>query len=90
MPHGRGAHRHPPAIVDALRVGPASTLSDKTLWSKIAATPMIGQNDLPRRGLRDSTPPAALNTFVRDQELGRLSMWSLNRDITCGHELRRP
>ncbi|GAB3045751.1 glycosyl hydrolase family 18 protein [Parafrigoribacterium mesophilum] len=60
-----------------------TTLSDETLWSKVGATPMIGQNDVPAEvfGLDAAT---ALNAFARDHGLGRVSMWSLNRDITCG------
>lgn len=59
------------------------TLSDATIWSKLGATPMIGQNDVASEvfGLDDAT---ALNAFAVTQGLGRMSMWSLNRDITCG------
>ncbi len=66
-----------------LYTGSGTTLSDKTVWSKIGATPMIGQNDVPAEvfSLDDAT---ALNAFARDRGLGRVSMWSLNRDITCG------
>ncbi|WP_291043892.1 carbohydrate-binding protein [Herbiconiux sp.] len=58
-------------------------LTDATLWSKIGATPMIGQNDVPAEvfSLADAQ---TLSTFAQDKQLGRLSMWSLNRDATCG------
>ncbi len=59
------------------------TLTDATLWSKIGATPLIGQNDVPDEvfTLDDATGLAA---FAADKGLGRMSMWSLNRDATCG------
>ncbi|GAA1819983.1 chitinase [Nesterenkonia flava] len=58
-------------------------LSDDQLWHKIGATPMIGQNDVPGEifTLEDAR---GLNEFAQEQGLGRMSMWSLNRDITCG------
>lgn len=58
-------------------------LSDAALWGKIGATPMIGQNDVPDEvfGLEDA---AELNEFARENGVGRMSMWSLNRDVTCG------
>ncbi|MET4782357.1 chitinase [Glaciihabitans sp. UYNi722] len=58
-------------------------LSDKTLWSKIGATPMIGQNDVQSEVLTLSAAKG-LNAFARQHGLGRVSMWSLNRDVTCG------
>ncbi|MBI1378391.1 MAG: glycosyl hydrolase family 18 [Frankiales bacterium] len=51
-------------------------------WGKVGMTPMIGQNDLPAEvfTLADA---GTVNQFARDQGVGRLSMWSLNRDSTC-------
>jgi chitinase len=59
------------------------SLTDATLWSKIGATPMIGQNDITGEvfTLADAT---GLNTWAAERGLGRISMWSLNRDTTCG------
>ena len=59
------------------------SLSDATLWSKLGATPMIGQNDIAGEvfGLDDA---AGLNAWIADKGIGRISMWSLNRDATCG------
>jgi chitinase len=53
------------------------------LWSKIGATPMIGQNDVAAEvfTLDDAQQ---LNTFAIQNGIGRVSMWSLNRDTTCG------
>lgn len=52
-------------------------------WAVLGATPMIGQNDVPAEvfTLDDA---ADLNAFAADRALERMSMWSLNRDRTCG------
>ncbi|HET9656270.1 MAG TPA: chitinase [Kineosporiaceae bacterium] len=52
-------------------------------WARLGVTPMIGQNDIDNevftlddaRGLAD---------FARRQGLGRVSLWSINRDAPCG------
>jgi len=58
-------------------------LADATVWQKIGITPMVGQNDVAGEifTLDDAT---ALNTFAQEQRVGRMSLWSLNRDTTCG------
>jgi chitinase len=58
-------------------------LNDATLWSKIGATPMIGQNDIADEvfTLEDAK---GFNEFALSKGVGRMSMWSANRDITCG------
>lgn len=58
-------------------------LNNATLWTKMGATPMIGQNDVPDEvfTIADATE---LNQFALSHKLGRMSMWSANRDITCG------
>ena len=58
-------------------------LNDATVWSKIGATPMIGQNELPDEvfTLEDAE---GLNKFTRSNGVSRMSMWSANRDVTCG------
>jgi len=58
------------------------TIGSATLWKRMGATPMIGQNDVAgeRFGLAAAQE---LNAFARSTGLGRLSMWSLNRDRTC-------
>jgi chitinase len=57
--------------------------SDPSLWAKIGATPMIGQNDVEDEvfGLKDAT---AFNKWAVSEGIGRMSMWSANRDKTCG------
>lgn len=58
-------------------------LSSASLWRKIGATPMIGQNDVPGEvfTLDDAK---AFNDFALNQGVGRMSMWSANRDTPCG------
>lgn len=58
-------------------------LNDATLWSKIGVTPMIGQNDFENEvfTLDDAR---LLNEFARSKGVGRMSMWSANRDLACG------
>jgi chitinase len=57
--------------------------SDPSLWAKLGATPMIGQNDIEGEvfTLADA---ASFNTWAVSNGLGRMSMWSANRDKTCG------
>jgi len=58
-------------------------LNNATVWSKIGATPMIGQNDSENEvfTLDDAKQ---LNKFARSKGVARMSMWSANRDIVCG------
>jgi chitinase len=51
-------------------------------WAKIGATPMIGQNDIDGETftLDDAEQ---FTSYARDRGLGRVSMWSLNRDHEC-------
>lgn len=58
-------------------------LGSATLWSKIGATPMIGQNDIADE-IFTMSAAKGLNEFARDRGLSRMSMWSANRDIACG------
>ncbi|MDJ1114536.1 chitinase [Microbacterium dauci] len=52
-------------------------------WALLGATPMIGRNDVPTEvfSLDDARE---LNAFAAEKGLARMSMWSLNRDHTCG------
>lgn len=58
-------------------------LSDATLWRKVGATPMIGQNDV-FEDIFTLEDAQTLNSFAVDTTIGRMSMWSLNRDVPCG------
>ncbi|MDA8437092.1 MAG: hypothetical protein M0Z98_14045 [Actinomycetales bacterium] len=55
-------------------------------WAKVGITPMIGQNDIAAERFT-ITDADAVNRFARAQGVGQLSMWSLNRDSTCGPPL---
>ena len=73
-----GTHRQ---LADAFRRA-GSTLDSTEVWGRLGATPMIGVNDT----LTDVFTRAngkALVDFARDRGLGRLSMWSANRDAPC-------
>jgi chitinase len=69
--------------LDFIYQGAGTELTPATLWTKIGATPMIGQNDLVDE-IFTLDDARALNVFSQSQDLGRMSMWSLNRDTTCG------
>src|SRR5690606_1759957 len=53
-----------------------------TLWRRMGATPMIGQNDVPGE-IFSLGAARGLATFAQEKGLSRMSMWSLNRDRTC-------
>lgn len=52
-------------------------------WGVLGATVMIGQNDV-RDEVFTLKDAQDLNAFARTQHMARLSMWSANRDRTCG------
>ncbi|MCU1529125.1 MAG: glycosyl hydrolase family 18 [Frondihabitans sp.] len=60
-----------------------TTLTNSTLWSKIGATPMLGQNDEADE-VFTTADATAFNSFAVSKGIGRMSVWSLNRDVTCG------
>ena len=59
------------------------TMSSRELWNHLGVTVMVGENDLaPQRfTVADAR---TLTSFASRQHLGRVSMWSLNRDAQCG------
>jgi chitinase len=61
-------------------------LSQRDVWRKLGMTPMIGQNDTPldRVTVGDAKKLIKLS---KELGLGRVSMWSLNRDSRCGAQL---
>lgn len=61
-------------------------LNNGQAWAKVGIIPMIGQNDVVSEQftLADAT---VVNQFARAHGVGQLSMWSLNRDSTCGPPL---
>ena len=60
-------------------------LSEEQAWNRLGLTPMIGVNDVPGEVV-DLEAAAQLNEFAREQGVGRMSFWSLNRDRTCTAE----
>lgn len=58
-------------------------LSSASIWRKLGATPMLGQNDI-REEIFSLQDAQELNIYAVKSGLGRLSMWSANRDIKCG------
>lgn len=58
-------------------------IGSDTAWRRLGITPMIGQNDVAGEvfTLDDAS---ALNAYAKSKGVGRVSMWSLNRDRTCG------
>ena len=58
-------------------------LRSQQIWQRLGATVMIGQNDI--SGENFTVPDAqGLARFASATHLGRISMWSLNRDSQCG------
>jgi len=60
------------------------SLSRMSMWRKIGATPMLGQNDIFEEvfTLDDAKK---LNEFALSRGIGRMSMWSANRDVPCSN-----
>jgi hypothetical protein len=59
---------------------PAKT--DAQLWAMVGVTPMIGQNDVGGEVFTTSDA-GQLTDFAVAHHLGRLAMWSANRDSQC-------
>ncbi|GAA3283782.1 chitinase [Paenarthrobacter aurescens] len=59
------------------------SLGAQTLWRKIGLTPMIGQNDIVA-DVFTMADAQGLHDFAQSKGVGRMSMWSLNRDAECG------
>ncbi|MFH1160224.1 MAG: hypothetical protein V1733_04665 [bacterium] len=60
------------------------TLPDSIIWKKEGITPMIGQNDVPGEifYLDDA---ADVRGYALNHQIGRVAMWSANRDQPCAH-----
>lgn len=59
------------------------TKSESAIWRMMGVTPMIGQSETIDEtfSLEDAED---LLYFLRDKNLGRASLWTINRDIPCG------
>lgn len=69
--------------LDVLYTNAGIKFSPASLWKKIGATPMIGQNDVLGE-IFTIENAEALNILAYSLGIGRISMWSANRDIPCG------
>jgi cellulose synthase/poly-beta-1,6-N-acetylglucosamine synthase-like glycosyltransferase/chitodextrinase len=58
-------------------------LSSLQVWQRLGATVMIGQNDKAGQNFT-VTDARTLAGFAGQNHLGRVSMWSVNRDSQCG------
>lgn len=58
------------------------TLDDTQRWARLGATPMIGQNDV-KGEVFTLADAKGLADFATTKGLGRVSLWSLNRDAPC-------
>lgn len=64
-------------------------LPDDGVWAMLGATPMIGRNDVAGE-IFTLDDASALNRFANERGLMRLSLWSVNRDRTCGTNYPNP
>jgi chitinase len=67
------------SVFNQLRGQFGTSRTDAQLWQMIGVTPMIGLNDITTE-VFDQQEARELLTFARQNGLGLLSMWSLNRD----------
>ena len=58
-------------------------LSSQQIWQRLGGTVMIGQNDI-QGEIFTVSDARRLVSFAAASHLGRISMWSLNRDSQCG------
>jgi chitinase len=75
-------------VLDSYRVA-GRIVTDDQAWQLIGATPMIGQNDVADQRFELTDAQNLLN-FARLHHLARLSMWSANRDQSCGVNYANP
>jgi chitinase len=61
-------------------------IKESAIWQAMGITPMIGQNEFAAEVL---TPEDAadLLDFLDSKDLGRISLWSINRDLPCGRNI---
>lgn len=57
-------------------------LSDAGIWRMVGVTPMLGVNDDPKE-IFTTQNARQLTDFAKHKHLGRLAMWSANRDHPC-------
>lgn len=67
------------SLFDQLKSLYGSAKTDAQLWQMVGVTPMIGLND-DTNEVFDQAAAQQLTAFAQQQGIGRISMWSLNRD----------
>ena len=75
-------------VIDTYRVA-GHALTDDQAWQLVGATPMIGRNDVADQRFELTDAQNLLN-FARLHHLARLSMWSANRNQSCGVNYANP
>lgn len=66
----------------ALLRGAGLEAGEAGVWNRIGLTPMIGVNDV-EDNVFTPLDAEGLNAFAVERGVGRMSMWSLNRDVAC-------
>jgi hypothetical protein len=56
--------------------------SDAAVWRMVGVTPMLGVNDDPKE-IFTTQNAKQLTAFAKQKHIGRLAMWSANRDHPC-------
>jgi hypothetical protein len=67
------------SLFNQLRNLYGSAPTDAQLWAKVGITPMIGMND-DTLEIFDQAAAQQVVTWAKSKGIGRISMWSLNRD----------
>lgn len=67
------------SLFNQLRTLYGSTPTDAQLWSMVGVTPMIGVNDVTSE-VFDLSAAQQLTSWAKQKGVGRLAMWSMNRD----------
>ena len=84
--HNKSALQALQGQISVLYADAGMPISDADAWATVGATPMIGQNDVQAEVLSLDNA-RELNAFAHDHGIGRMSMWSVNRDRTCGTDI---
>jgi chitinase len=61
-------------------------INEQEIWQGMGVTPMIGQNEVAEEVLTVEDASDLLD-FLDSKGLGRVSLWSINRDQTCGRSI---
>jgi hypothetical protein len=92
MDYGDGVAPDPSGMMGAYAIQAATAadsqvasllgISDDAAWSKIAVTPMIGQNDISDE-IFTLANARQLESFAASKHVAWLSMWAAGRDTAC-------